>query len=85
MYKEAIAGVHAIRSVEFTTRVTRIDPLIQVVAPRDRPDLIDDAYKETYPDTFLAWNILYGKEHPELSRSPEILDTVGANNYLFEK
>jgi hypothetical protein len=34
-------------------------------------------------DTFLAWDILCGKEHPELGGSPEILDIVGANNYSF--
>jgi hypothetical protein len=32
---------------------------------------------------FLAWDILFGKEHPELGGSPEILDIVGANNYSF--
>jgi len=34
-------------------------------------------------DTFLAWDILCGKEHPELGGSPEVLDIVGANNYSF--
>jgi hypothetical protein len=63
--------------------MVHIDPLVQVVAPRDRPDLLEAADHETYVDTFLAWDILYGKEHPELGGSPEILDIVGANNYSF--
>jgi hypothetical protein len=63
--------------------MVHIDPLVQVVAPRDRPDLVEAAHHETYVDTFLAWDILYGKEHPELGGSPEILDIVGANNYSF--
>jgi beta-glucosidase/6-phospho-beta-glucosidase/beta-galactosidase len=81
--KAAIAGVKAIREVEPQARMVHIDPLVQVVAPRDRPDLVEAADHETYVDTFLAWDILYGKEHPELGGSPEILDIVGANNYSF--
>ena len=81
--KAAIAGVKAIREVEPEARMVHIDPLVQVVAPKDRPDQQQAAWNETYVDTFLAWDILYGKEHPELGGSPEILDIVGANNYSF--
>lgn len=81
--KAAIAGVQAIREVVPDARMVHIDPLVQVVAPRGRPDLEQAAWHETYVDTFLAWDILAGKEHPELGGSPEILDIVGANNYSF--
>jgi beta-glucosidase/6-phospho-beta-glucosidase/beta-galactosidase len=81
--KAAIAGVKAIREVEPAARMVHIDPLVQVVAPRDRPDQIEAAHQETYVDTFLAWDILYGSEHPEFGGSPEVLDIVGANNYSF--
>ena len=79
----AIAGAKAIREVEPGARMVNIDPLVQVVAPRDRPDLEEAARRETYVDTFLAWDILCGMEHPELGGSPEVLDIVGANNYSF--
>ena len=79
----AIAGVKAIREVEPAARMVHMDPLVQVVAPRDRPDQAEAAYRETYVDTFLAWDVLAGKEHPELGGSPEVLDIVGANNYSF--
>jgi hypothetical protein len=81
--KASIAGVKAIREVIPDARMVHIDPLVQVVAPCDRPDLEKAAQHETYVDTFMAWDILYGKEHPELGGSPEILDIVGANNYSF--
>ncbi|WP_210489167.1 family 1 glycosylhydrolase [Rufibacter aurantiacus] len=81
--KAAIAGVKAIREVIPEARMIHIDPLVQVVAPKDRPDLKEAAHHETYVDTFLAWDIICGKEHPELGGSPEILDIVGANNYSF--
>jgi beta-glucosidase/6-phospho-beta-glucosidase/beta-galactosidase len=81
--KASIAGVKAIREILPESRMVHVDPLVQVVAPPDRPDLIDDAAHETHVDTFLAWDILYGKEHPELGGAPDILDIVGANNYSF--
>jgi beta-glucosidase/6-phospho-beta-glucosidase/beta-galactosidase len=79
----AIAGVKAIREIEPSARMVHIDPLVQVVAPRDRPDQIEAANHETYTDSFLAWDIICGKERPELGGAPEILDIVGANNYSF--
>ncbi|HEV2611357.1 MAG TPA: b-glycosidase [Noviherbaspirillum sp.] len=81
--KASIAGVKAIREILPESRMVHVDPLVQVVAPPDRPDLIDEAAHETHVDTFLAWDILYGKEHPELGGAPDILDIVGANNYSF--
>ncbi len=81
--KASIAGVHAIREVDREARMIHIDPLVQIVAPRDRPDLRAAAEHETYVDTFLVWDILSGKAHPELGGAPEILDIVGANNYSF--
>jgi beta-glucosidase/6-phospho-beta-glucosidase/beta-galactosidase len=81
--KAAIAGVKAIREVVPEARMIHIDPLVQVVAPRDRPDQQEAAWHETYVDTFLAWDIISGKEHPELGGAPHILDIIGANNYSF--
>jgi beta-glucosidase/6-phospho-beta-glucosidase/beta-galactosidase len=81
--KAAIAGVKAIREVLPEARMMHVDPLVQVIAPPDRPDQIEAARHETFVDTFLGWDILYGKEHPELGGTPEILDIVGVNNYSF--
>ena len=81
--RAAIAGANAIREVDPEARMVHMDPLVHVVAPRDRPDLIEAARHETCVDTFLAWDMLCGREHPELGGSPEILDIVGANNYSF--
>jgi beta-glucosidase/6-phospho-beta-glucosidase/beta-galactosidase len=81
--RAAIAGVKAIREVDPEARMVHIDPLVQVVAPRDRPDQIEAARQETSVNTFLAWDIICGLEHPEFGGSPDILDIVGANNYSF--
>lgn len=81
--RAAIAGVKAIREILPDSRMIHVDPLIQVVPPRDRPDLADEAAHESFVDTFLAWDILCGKACPEFGGAPEILDIVGANNYSF--
>lgn len=78
-----IAAVKAIRAVEPSARMVHIDPLILVVPPADRPDLADEAWRETYDDAFFAFDVISGAKHPELGGSPEVLDVVGVNNYSF--
>jgi hypothetical protein len=41
--RAAIAGVRAIRDVEPAARMVHVDPLVQVVAPDNRPDLREEA------------------------------------------
>jgi len=81
--RAAIAGVKAIREVDPEARMVHVDPLVHVVAPEDRPDLADEARHETFNDTFVAWDVLAGKQHPEFGGSPEVLDIVGVNCYSF--
>jgi beta-glucosidase/6-phospho-beta-glucosidase/beta-galactosidase len=83
MCKADIAAVRAIRSIVPAARMVHIDPLILVVPPLDRDDLADEAWRETYDDAFLAFDVISGRRHPELGGSPEILDIVGFNNYSF--
>jgi len=78
-----IAAVKAIRRVEPGARMVHIDPLVNVVAPRERPDLAAAAWRETYDDTFVAWDVIAGKRRPELGGTPDILDIVGVNCYSF--
>jgi hypothetical protein len=81
--RAAIAAVAAIRAVDPEARMVHFDPLVQVVAPRDRPDLVEAARHETEEDTYVAWDILAGLQRPELGGSPEVLDIVGVNCYSF--
>src|SRR5581483_11413311 len=81
----AIEGVKAIREVDPQARMVHVDPLIYEVPPDDRPDLSDEAWEETYEKAFEAWDMLYGKLHPELGGTPDILDIVGVNVYNFSQ
>lgn len=85
MCRMAIQGVRAIREVIPDARMVHVDPLIYQVAPPDRPDLADEARRETYEKAFEAWDMLYGKLHPELGGAPEILDIVGVNVYNYSQ
>ncbi|WP_119153396.1 b-glycosidase [Caldimonas tepidiphila] len=79
----AIAGVRAIREVQPDARMLHVEPLIRVVPPADRPDLADEARREMEDDACFAWDVLYGRLHPELGGAPEVLDIVGTNCYSF--
>ena len=81
--RAAIAGARAIREIDPDARMVNMDPLVNVVAPRDRPDLEEAARHETFEDTFVALDILAGRQHPEFGGSPKILDIVGVNCYSF--
>lgn len=83
MCRANIAAVKAIRDVLPEARMVHIDPLIHVVAPRDRPDLEGEARREREEDAHIAFDVIGGQRHPELGGSPGILDIVGFNNYSF--
>ncbi|WP_300975288.1 family 1 glycosylhydrolase [Sphingomonas sp. LHG3406-1] len=78
-----IAACKAIRSDHPDARFVHIDPLIWVVPPRDRPDLAEEARRESYEDAYIAWDIISGLKHPEYGGSLELIDILGFNNYSF--
>jgi beta-glucosidase/6-phospho-beta-glucosidase/beta-galactosidase len=81
----SIAGVKAIREVDPEARMVHVDPIIHEVPPPDRPDLADEAYRKAYDEAYEAWDVLYGRQYPELGGAPEILDIVGVNCYHFSQ
>jgi beta-glucosidase/6-phospho-beta-glucosidase/beta-galactosidase len=81
--KADIAAVKAIRADFPDARMVHIDPLIWVVPPRDRPDLAEEARRESYEDAYIAWDVISGLKHPEFGGSPEVIDILGFNNYSF--
>ncbi len=78
-----IAACNAIREDFPDARFVHIDPLIWVVPPRDRPDLAEEAHRESYEDAYIAWDVISGLKHPEFGGSPELIDILGLNNYSF--
>jgi beta-glucosidase/6-phospho-beta-glucosidase/beta-galactosidase len=78
-----IAAVKAIRADFPNARMVHIDPLIWVVPPADRPDLAEEARRESYEDAYIAWDVISGLKHPEFGGSLETIDILGFNNYSF--
>ena len=78
-----IAACKAIREDFPDARFVHIDPLVWVVPPRDRPDLAQEAHRESYEDAYIAWDIISGLKHPEYGGSLELIDILGFNNYSF--
>ncbi len=83
MARADIEAVKAIRELLPKARMVHIDPLINVVPPSDRPDLAEEARRETEEDAFFAFDVIAGLKHPEANGGPDILDIVGFNNYSF--
>jgi len=81
--KADIAACKAIRQDLPDARFVHIDPLVWVVAPRDRPDLEEAARRESYEDSYIAWDVISGLKHPEYGGSLELIDILGFNNYSF--
>lgn len=80
LVRAAIAAIDAVWSVNRRARIVHVDPLIHVVAPRDRPELAAAAAAYT-ESQFHAWDMLCGRQSPELGGSMAYLDVMGVNYY----
>ena len=81
LLRAAIAGIDAIRAAVPTARIINVDPLCNIVPPRDRPDLTAEAADFNFNAVFEGWDMLAGRLYPELGGSPAHLDIVGVNYY----
>lgn len=80
LIRAAIAGIEAIWDVNPDARIVQVDPVIHVVAPRDRPDLAERAAAQR-AGQFEAWDMITGQVMPELGGHPQYLDIMGLNYY----
>jgi hypothetical protein len=80
LVRAIIAAIEAIWAVDSRSRILHCDPIIEVVAPHDRPDLARAAADET-ASQYEAWDMVAGGFQPELGGHPRYLDVIGANYY----
>ncbi len=80
LVRATITGIDAIRDVDPRARFVIVDPVIEVVPPRGRPDLVAAAAAQTATQ-FEAWDMLAGLREPRLGGGPAYLDVVGVNYY----
>ena len=80
LIRAAIAGIEAIWQVNPRARIVQVDPVIHVMAPRDRPDLAERAAAQR-AGQFEAWDMMIGQTDPGLGGQPKYLDIMGLNYY----
>jgi beta-glucosidase/6-phospho-beta-glucosidase/beta-galactosidase len=80
LIRAAIAGTEAIWHVNPQARLVQVEPVIHVMAPRDRPDLVERAAAQR-AGQFEAWDMITGQMDPDLGGHPKYLDIMGLNYY----
>ncbi len=80
LVRAAIAGIEAIWDVNPKARIVQVDPVINVVAPRDHPELAPQAAAQR-DGQFEAWDMMTGEAEPQLGGQPHYLDIMGINYY----
>ncbi len=80
LVRATLAAIEGIRRVAPDARFLHVDPVVHVVAPRDRPEW-SDAAAEVAGWQWQAWDMLCGRVEPELGGSAAALDLVGVNHY----
>jgi protoporphyrinogen oxidase/glycosyltransferase involved in cell wall biosynthesis len=80
LVRATLKGCEVIWQVNPAARILHCDPVIHVVAPAHRPDMRDHAVT-LRESQFEAWDMLCGKQEPELGGEPRFLDLLGVNYY----
>ncbi len=78
--RAVIAGCEAILRADPRARLCHIEPIINVFPPLDRPDLVEEA-AAFHELQFAAWDLLVGRQNPEIGGHPRYLDLIGVNFY----
>jgi beta-glucosidase/6-phospho-beta-glucosidase/beta-galactosidase len=81
----AIAAAEALWEINPKTRITQIDPVINVL-PGDPSDAVQRQEAEAYRlSQYEAWDMLAGRLKPELGGAEKYLDIIGINYYVHNQ
>ncbi|MCB4820571.1 glycoside hydrolase family 1 protein [Roseicella aerolata] len=75
-----LAGIRAMRQAVPGTRAFAVEPLINTV-PRPGVDADIEPAERRNAGMWEAWDMLLGRQDPELGGSEEVLDAIGVNFY----
>jgi UDP-galactopyranose mutase len=78
--RAVIAACRAILRADPRACLCHIEPIINVFPPRDRPDLVEEA-AAFHELQFAAWDLISGRQSPEIGGHPRYLDLIGVNFY----
>jgi beta-glucosidase/6-phospho-beta-glucosidase/beta-galactosidase len=80
LVRAALAAMAAMRQVDPRCRFMHVEPVVHVVAPRDRPELAPLA-AEVCSYQWQAWDLIAGRLEPQLGGHAQALDLIGVNHY----
>ncbi len=80
LVRATIEACEELRVLDSRCRFVQPEPIIHVVAPHGRDDLAESAarYQESQ---FEAWDMIAGRQQPQLGGRADLLDIVGMNFY----
>lgn len=85
LVRAAIEAIEELWSIDRRTRITQIDPLINVV-PADVDDKSQKRAAEGYRMAqYAAWDMLAGRAEPELGGAEKYIDIIGGNYYVHNQ
>ena len=85
LIRASIAAIEELWAIDNRTRITLIDPMINVV-PADPKKKRDVSGSEGYRQAqFEAWDMLCGRRDPELGGAEKYLDVIGGNYYVHNQ
>lgn len=84
LIRAAVEAIEALWEVRPDTRIVLIEPAINVIADPAMPELA--AAAEAYRlSQYEAWDMMCGRNMPELGGNPRYLDIIGINYYLHNQ
>lgn len=78
LMRASIAAIEAIRGIDPGARFVQIDPVINVIPRSPRFRAGAERYRRAQ---YEAWDMLVGRNRPDLGGSPGYLDILGVNYY----
>jgi beta-glucosidase/6-phospho-beta-glucosidase/beta-galactosidase len=85
LVRASIAATEELWAVDSRTRITQIDPMINVL-PADPNNSRQRKGAEAYRlSQYEAWDMLAGRRNPELGGAEKYLDIIGGNYYVHNQ
>ena len=81
LVRAALRAMDEIRAVQPGARFVHTDPLVHVEAPLGAGPAMCEAARQQHEHQFQAWDMLAGRQAPELGGALHYLDVLGINYY----
>jgi beta-glucosidase/6-phospho-beta-glucosidase/beta-galactosidase len=84
LVRATIASINAMRQINSRIKFFHIDPMINVLAKNPTPENVAAA-NAYHRSQFEAYDMIVGRESPELGGQEHLIDVVGVNYYIHNQ